>query len=202
MKKTYLFLLLVTLFSLSAAATIHTVNVQNLNFSPSSLTVSVGDTIKWVWINGAHTTTSTAVPAGAAAWNHNMNQSSTTFLYKVTKPGLYNYVCTPHAPGMAGSFTASAVSAVPGIADPEPAFTLRGNVVSDELKVDFNLAASAQVSVRLYNLIGRLVRVYDDSRRGTGTSQEIYPVGDLPKGLYLLAVIVNGKQTTLRVIVE
>ncbi|MEO6038249.1 MAG: plastocyanin/azurin family copper-binding protein [Saprospiraceae bacterium] len=204
MKKTYLLLLLAILCgSLRAYAVVHTITVQNFQFTPANITtVHVGDTIKWTWINGAHTTTSTAVPAGAASWNQAMSQSSQTFSYKVTKAGVYNYWCVPHQPSMAGSFTASAVSAVPGIADAEPAFALRGNVVNSEIKVDYNLANSTQISVRLYNLIGRLIRSYGDSRQGSGSFQETYPVGDLPKGLYLLAIIVDGRQTTRRVIVE
>ena len=202
MKKIYLLVIAACICSLPAYAVIRTVTVSNFQFSPVALAVNVGDTIRWTWVSGNHTTTSTTVPAGAAVWNKPITQSAQTFIYKVTVPGTYNYVCTPHAPDMKGSFTASAVTAVPGIADAEPSFTLRGNVVSDELKIEFNLAASAQVSVQLYNLVGRLVRNYSNSRRSTGTSQETYLVGDLPKGLYLLAIVVDGPQTTRRVLVE
>ncbi len=202
MKKTYLLFFLATCCSLQASAVIRSVMVQNFQFSPASMAVNVGDTIKWTWVNGVHTTTSTVVPAGAAEWDKPMTQSAQTFLYKVTVAGTYNYVCTPHAPNMAGSFTATGVSAVPGIADAEPAFTIRGNVVSEELKIDFNLATSARVSIRLYNLVGRLVRTYSDSQRASGTSEEMYLVGDLPKGLYLLAVEIGGRQITRRVIIE
>ncbi len=203
MKKTYLFLLLIALCSLQAYATVYTVTVQNFQFSPATINnVQIGDTIKWTWVNGSHTTTSTSIPAGATTWDHAMTQSSTTFLYKVTKAGVYNYVCTPHAPGMAGSFTVSAVSAVPAIEDEETTFSLRGNVVTDEFKIDFILANSTQVSVRLYNLIGRMVRNYGNVRQGSGSFQQTYPAGDLPKGLYLLAIEVGNQRTTRRVIIE
>jgi hypothetical protein len=72
--------------------------------------VVVGDIIKWVWVNGSHTTTSTDIPAGAATWDSPMNSASTTFQYEVTAPGVYNYQCTPHAAfGMTAQFTASAL---------------------------------------------------------------------------------------------
>ena len=202
MRKTYLFLLLTAFCSLQAFATVHTVTVSNFQFSPATITnVQVGDTIKWVWSNGGHNTTSAAIPAGAASWAHAITQTSATFLYKVTTAGQYNYTCTIHA-GMAGSFSATGVSAVPGIADAEPSFTLKGNVVSNELKVDYNLTNAAQVNVRLYNLIGRLVRDFGSTRQGSGVFQETYSVGDLPKGLYLLSIEVGGQQTTRRVIIE
>ena len=202
MKKIYLLFFLAACCSLQASAVIRNVMVQNFQFSPASMAVNVGDTIKWTWVNGVHTTTSTAVPAGATEWDKPMTQSAQTFLYKVTVAGTYNYVCIPHSPNMAGSFTATGVSAVPGVADADPAFTIRGNVVSEELKIDFNLATSARVSIRLYNLVGRLVRTYSDSHRASGTSEEMYLVGDLPKGLYLLAVEIGGRQVTRRVIIE
>lgn len=202
MKKTYLLFLLALFFcSLQAYAIVRTVTVQNFQFSPATLAVSVGDTIKWQWSNGSHTTTSLAIPAGAAEWDHPMSQSSQTFLYRVTKAGTYNYECTPHAPNMAGSFTASGVSGVGEIAA-TPVFTLKGSVVTDEIIIDLDIIHATQVNVQLFNLVGRLVRTYSDSRRETGTYQERYLVADLPKGLYLLAVKVGNQQTTRRVIVE
>lgn len=108
MKKVYP-LLASLLFINYAFATTHVVQVSNFQFSPSSLNVNVGDTIKWVWVNGFHTTTSLTIPSGAAAWDATMSSSSQTFLYKITADGVYNYECTPHAPAMAGTITASAV---------------------------------------------------------------------------------------------
>jgi len=93
-------------------ATKHTVLTGNYFFNPAHISnVTVGDTILWVWQAGSHTTTSSTIPAGAASWDELLNSSHTTYEYKVTEPGSYNYVCTPHAGmGMVGSFTAAAAS--------------------------------------------------------------------------------------------
>jgi hypothetical protein len=65
-----------------------------------------------VWTSGSHTTTSTVIPASAATWNSPISSTVTSFEYKVTVAGVYNYKCTPHASmGMVGSFTASAPAA-------------------------------------------------------------------------------------------
>ncbi len=92
-----------------AYATKHIVNVQNFVFTPANLpNVFVGDTIRWVWVNGSHTTTSTTIPAGAATWNSPISFSVQVYEYKITIPGTYNYRCTPHfSSGMIGSFTAT-----------------------------------------------------------------------------------------------
>jgi len=114
-KKTGL-LLLGALFALSTKATIHTVTVQNFSFSPSSFTAVIGDTVEWVWVGGTHTTTSTSAPVGAATWNTNINSSATTFQYKITTAGTYNYQCNFHVSmGMVGSFTVSVAMGVPNV---------------------------------------------------------------------------------------
>lgn len=78
-----------------------------MSFVPSTgVTIELGDTIKWEWDNGSHTTTSTTIPAGATAWDEPINSGSTTFIYVPSVAGTYNYKCTPHqAMGMVGSFT-------------------------------------------------------------------------------------------------
>lgn len=109
-----LFLLLLLLgFSRQSQATIVTILVGGASnsFSPSSTTLVLGDTVRWQWVGGFHTTTSLAIPGGATAWNQTLS-SAGSFSYKPTQLGTYNYQCNPHAPGMAGTFTVSAPTPV------------------------------------------------------------------------------------------
>lgn len=108
MKKVYPLFIALLLFNCSFATT-HVIQVSNYQFSPASLNVNVGDTIQWTWTQGFHTTTSTTIPAGAAAWDAPMTSSNTTFLYKITAAGTYNYLCSPHAEFMFASINASGV---------------------------------------------------------------------------------------------
>jgi plastocyanin len=111
-KSTYIFL---TLLMVMAAGLVtpgfavkHIVHVGSYYFNPSGMNVTVGDTVRWVWDNGSHTTTSTTIPSGAATWDQPMNASNTFFEYPVTVAGVHNYKCTPHASmGHLGSFTAA-----------------------------------------------------------------------------------------------
>jgi plastocyanin len=106
MKK--ILLLLFCLIYIKSNATTWTVNVQDFQFSPSTLNVSVGDVIHWVWLTGTHTTTSVTTPVGAATWNSPMDSTHTTFDYTITKPGAYSYQCNFHAfLGMTATFTTS-----------------------------------------------------------------------------------------------
>jgi plastocyanin len=98
-------------FHTSLFAVTHTVQVGNYYFNPSSLNVEVGDIVKWVWVQGSHTTTSSSIPAGAASWDELITSGNQTYSYTVTTAGTYNYVCTPHAGmGMVGSFIATAAA--------------------------------------------------------------------------------------------
>jgi plastocyanin len=110
MKKILSAITICLLFALKAYSFTQIVTVQNHVFTPSTFTINLGDTIKWTWINGSHTTTSLAgIPAGAAAWNHSINTSNKTFIYVPAVAGLYHYKCTPHqAIGMVGNFTVAA----------------------------------------------------------------------------------------------
>ena len=90
---------------------------DDLKFVPEHLTVSAGDTL--VWVNeGAmlHTTTDkpgtaalnehNILPAGAAAWDSGLLNSSERFSVVLTVPGEYTYLCYLHeAAGMIGRIT-------------------------------------------------------------------------------------------------
>jgi len=110
-------LLLTSIPFISFGQAVHTVTVQNHFFSPSSFSASVGDTVEWVWVNGTHTTTSLGIPGGAASWSNNINSSSTTFKYKITTTGTYNYWCAIHTTMMEASFTVAPLS-TPAISAP------------------------------------------------------------------------------------
>ncbi len=107
-----LFLLMIVLCAFvhtNSFATKWIINVQNFSFSPSSLpSVFMGDTVRWVWINGSHTTTYTIIPPSAPTWDNPINVSNQFFEYVPSIVGIYNYKCTPHAGmGMVGSFIVS-----------------------------------------------------------------------------------------------
>ncbi len=98
---------------LSVSATEFTVQVSNFQFTPSALTINLGDVVKFVWVAGNHTTTSATIPAGAAAWDEPMTSGNTMYNYTPSVTGIYNYVCTPHeAFGMIGTITVEAVTPV------------------------------------------------------------------------------------------
>ncbi len=104
MKKVYLLLILAFLSINNLCAATHIVNVSNFQFSNANFTANIGDVVKFNWVSGFHTTTSTSTPSGAASWDAPMDGSNTTFSYTITTAGVYNYVCSFHS-NMVGTFT-------------------------------------------------------------------------------------------------
>src|SRR5664279_3266741 len=106
MKKMLLVLCCFT--AIRSYATADTVRVDDFQFSPATLNVTVGDVIHFVWVSGTHTTTSVSVPPGANSWNSPIDVSNHTFDVSVTTAGTYSYQCNFHAfLGMTATFTAS-----------------------------------------------------------------------------------------------
>jgi len=157
------FILFITLLVTgSAYSATWVVQVSNFSFAPANLSVSVGDSIKWQWLTGDHTTTSTSVPAGASSWDAIINGTNQTHIYVVAVSGQYSYVCTPHAPGMAGSFTASPIgikSEGNNVPEDFKLFQNYPNPFNPVTNIKFDIPKSTFVELTVYNLLGSKVEV-------------------------------------------
>jgi len=68
--------------------------------------IHVGDTVRWVWSSGGHSTTSGACNGGCQAdgmWDSGVAGSGKVFERKFTQAGTFPYHCTPHGAAMTGS---------------------------------------------------------------------------------------------------
>lgn len=78
------------------------VAIDNFKFTPSALSVSVGDTVTWVNRDDVpHTATSKEDPA---AFDSKALDTDDKFSFTFTKPGTYKYYCKVHT-HMTGSIT-------------------------------------------------------------------------------------------------
>lgn len=144
MKKFTLFTaFLLCSFSFLYATTI-VVRVSDFQFQPKTVNAKVGDTIRWRWISGSHTTTSVTIPANARAWDRAINTNMRNFRYRLRQAGTYQYKCTPHnSLGMTGTIIVSnALDA--GLSD----FTLSG----DDLKTILNWKTNTSKDVAYFSV--------------------------------------------------
>jgi plastocyanin len=82
------------------------VTVENFDFNPSSVTINVNDSVRWVWAGGLHSTTSTS-----QLWDSGLQSSiGFTFTNVFGSAGNFPYICTQHT-FMQGSVTVNSVTA-------------------------------------------------------------------------------------------
>jgi plastocyanin len=92
------------------AATV-TVSVRFTAFNPKDITVNVGDTVTWAFLESGHDTVSTGT------WSSGIKPSGSTFSFTFTAAHAgrrFDYFCTPHRSiGMVGSVTVRAAANQP-----------------------------------------------------------------------------------------
>ena len=122
MKKSKIILLLLFCsIASSVMATIHTVNAGEYYYTPSTLTINQGDTVKWINDGGYHDVNADVNSQTSMSFNNPVSfQSSPTssvgaviYTYIFTVPGIYNYDCSigSHAAaGMVASVTVNAAT--------------------------------------------------------------------------------------------
>jgi plastocyanin len=188
-------ILIFTLFILISQLLCHavTINVKvgengSLTFNPSNFNCNVGDTVLFTWSSGFHTATSTTVPAGAPAFDSPISANSQTFMYVVTVPGTYNFVCTPHAAIMSGTFTASTVS-VKSKQSKDQALVLYPNPVKTKLHVVLNVHSASQMVI--YDLLGNEVKKMNVV---ANKSDYMFNLENNKSGVYFLKVL-DGNRT-------
>ena len=80
--------------------TTHYIDIQGFAYSPSSITINVGDTIVWTnYDSASHTVTS-----NDGTFDSGGISTGSTFSFTFTNAGTFNYHCSPH-PNMTGSVT-------------------------------------------------------------------------------------------------
>ena len=94
----------------------------DLVFSPASVTIHPGDTVRWTWGSAGHTTTSGSPGMPNGIWDSGLRSPGATFTHTFNSAGAFPYYCTPHGGccGMVGTVTVVNASPTP---TPTPAPT-------------------------------------------------------------------------------
>ncbi len=200
MKKNQFFVLAFMLFMVHSNAATHTVLVGqggSYTFSPSTLIVVVGDVVRFEWVSDNHSTTSLAIPLGAASWNSPMTTDVRVFEYPVTTEGTYQYECNPHSGGMTGSFTASANTST-GLAKSN-LFTsenvvLIPNPSSSNVNLTITINQNFKADINIFSAQGVLVAGFS-AKLTSGVNVIPLDTEKLSNGLYY--VNISDKQDAL-----
>lgn len=90
----------------NASAETHTITQTGVSFDPPEISITVGDTVEWVWTSLSHTITNGTSPSDpnvGTLFDDPLNSSSPTFSFTFDSAGDVPYFCRPHfAAGMTG----------------------------------------------------------------------------------------------------
>ncbi len=167
---------LLLLSTLTYAQTTHTIQVLAMTYSPDSITVNVGDTVRWQWVEGIHTVWTQNFPQGAPVVFENIDQNNPTITYVAQVPGLHRYLCYVHA-GMDGVFNVLGTTGVNDRFNTAPVVNSYPSPFTNTLHVQ----TQGIDRLTLYNAVGQLVYTSTIDR---ATMQLNLP--QLPAGVYFL----------------
>ena len=80
-------------------------NFVDQNSGSNTTTIQVGDTVRWNWVSGSHSTTSGTCSGGNCPRDGNWDSgagSGRTFSVRFTQAGTFHYFCTVHGAAMTG----------------------------------------------------------------------------------------------------
>lgn len=193
MKKLYFMLIAVIAGITTVKATIRTISVADFKFSPSAVNANVGDTIRWVWSSGTHTTTSGTIPNGATSWNANINSGNTTFDYVIPVAGTYNYFCSIH-PQMTGT-----INATSGTGISQLTASLSMSAFPNPFRDKITLSHHAADGITVLNMVGAVVA---DFTVESAEVKTILDLSSLPAGVYFVSTSKEGVITGTKRIVK
>jgi plastocyanin len=147
-------------------STTHTITTSGFAFSPSSITITLGDTVNFV-LASIHN----AREVSQATWNGNGTTSNGGFdlpfgggKVVLTQAGIHYYVCVPHASGgMKGTITVNPATGIEPDNGTIPAnFSLMQNYpnpFNPETVISFSLPNRSYTSLKIFDVLGNEVAV-------------------------------------------
>jgi plastocyanin len=202
MRKELSVVLLTFLFLIpKTQAMVWVVQAVDNDFRPNLINLHLGDTVKWQWVNGVHTTSSNGIPFTAQPWNALLDSTHTSFTYVVTVTGIYNYVSVLNVPLMSGVFSTS----VTGIDDVNTVFgdvKAWWNSSGHEAIVQFSMKENAMVKVDLINLNGDICYSFQQGGFASSIIQRKISTSQLPSGYYFIVLNAEDGMIAKKIFIE
>jgi hypothetical protein len=84
----------------------------------------------------------------------------------------------------------------------EKGFTIMPNPFQGSTILQFSINKEQQVSLSVYNMIGKKVSELCNRTLPAGTNRLTFMAGDLPKGTYLVKLVTNGETFTKKIVIK
>ena len=181
---TLVFSLLFSLFSL--AQTHDTISTLGMSFSPSELTIEIGDTVTFINTGGSHNVNGTqgTFSSNPESFGNSVG-SGWTYKHIFSIAGEYDFQCDPHSAFMKGKITVQNSTNT-------QSFDSRThlNIYPNPFQNHVSIQGCNGGEVFLYSVVGRLElneKVTKDSYTLT--------TNELPSGIYLYQINLANKET-------
>ncbi len=185
-----LFLLLFTATNVGFSTT-YTITNSGFTFSPSSITINLGDTVVFA-VSSIHFPRQVS----QSTWDANGNTSNGGFdlpagggTVVLTQTGICYYVCVPHAAmGMKGTITVNSATDVKSISETTPNnFILMQNYpnpFNPSTIISYSVPKSSLVTIKVYDALGREVETLVNEQKSPGNYKINFNMGNLTSGVY------------------
>jgi hypothetical protein len=187
-------LLLILLFTnLIYSQTTHQLN-WNMSSTNQQITIAVDDTVTWTWGSGTHNLRSTG---GVEMFDSGYYGPGYQFSHTFTIPGVTTYICDPHPNSMYGTVT---VTATASVAEQDIFnFNIYPTPVSDIINISLDNITNDQISIEVYDLLGRqnisTISIVTNGKTSLNIS-------GLTKGIYVVKVTKGTAVSVKRFIKE
>ena len=180
--------------------TLHNVQATSgLVFTPSTLTITVGDTVRWTNTGGNHNVIAddnsfTSGPPSTTPW---------VYEFVFTSVGVNPYYCVVHGgPGGVGMSGVITVENATGII--EDGITIEDfelkqnypNPFNPSTKISFVIPVSSVVKLKVFNLLGNEITTLLNEQLFAGEHTVPFNAAGLSSGIYFYALTVNGNTKT------
>jgi len=192
-------ILILLLAGISNAQTTHDVTVTNFSFTPATLNITVGDTVRWTNVLGNHNVVAddnsfTSGPVAPAPWEYS---------HIFTTAGNNPYYCALHGgpggQGMSGVIIVENPVGVPVdelIADKFELQQNYPNPFNPTTSISFSIPSSAFTSLKVYDIIGNEVATLVNEEKTAGTYKIEFNAKQLSSGVYLYRLQAKNFITT------
>jgi plastocyanin len=202
MKTNFLFMLVLLLSQGLKAQTTHTVEEVGFSYSPATLTINAGESVKF---NG--TATHPIVEVSQTTWNSNgitpleggfsIPTGNGTINFPVQ--GTYYYVCTAHVASleMKGKVIVLAPAALEEVTSVEKFIVFPSPLIGNDLTIALKSTNQQQIILDIYDMAGNLLI---SSWGSTVDGKYRIDCSTLPKGLFLLKMEAEGEASLAKIV--
>jgi len=199
--RTLIFAFLTAFFTLnSVGQTTHTVSVANYSFTPSQLTITVGDKVIWKNNGGTHNVNGnkSTFASNPESFGNNLG-SGWTYEFVFNTAGTYDYQCDPHAAmGMVGKVIVNPKSTtdVAKLADNSADnFSLYPNPASQYIELLVPNKHANISSLKVYSIAGTLI----DQKFLSGNEESFrYDISRFQNGVYFMEINAGNQKNVLK----